>query len=83
MKLIYRDSPEPDEDKANTEGQTARRRPRRRPPPPDDDDMNEVSRKHLRVTINNAWEKLDQYYGLTDNSPAYVASRNRGPSRNT
>lgn len=37
---------------------------------PEDD----ASRRHIRVAINNAWDKLDKYYTLTDETPAYVAA---------
>jgi hypothetical protein len=36
--------------------------------------MNDASRRHLRTAINNAWDKLDKYYILTDKTPAYVAA---------
>ena len=37
---------------------------------PEDD----ASRRHIRIAINNAWDKLDKYYTLTDETPAYVAA---------
>ncbi|KAM6505364.1 hypothetical protein FSOLCH5_15493 [Fusarium solani] len=30
--------------------------------------------QHFRYNINQAWMKLDKYYGLTDDSPIYVAA---------
>ena len=37
---------------------------------PEDD----ASRRQIRVAINHAWDKLDKYYTLTDETPAYVAA---------
>src|SRR5271169_4108641 len=33
-----------------------------------------LSRRHIRTAINNAWEKLDKYYALTDETPVYLAA---------
>ena len=32
------------------------------------------SRRHMQECINNSWAKLDEYYDLTDRSPAYAAA---------
>ena len=38
------------------------------------EELNDASRRHIRTTINNAWEKLDSYYALTDETPVYLAA---------
>jgi hypothetical protein len=53
-------------------------RPRERPT----QDLNENSRKYIRTAINNAWEKLNEYYRLLDLSPVYVAAMVLNPGQN-
>ena len=44
------------------------------PPHAPPDELNDASRRHIRTAINNAWEKLDKYYALTDETPVYLAA---------
>jgi hypothetical protein len=38
------------------------------------DDVIDESRKHIVTALNNCWAKLDKYYKLMDDSPAYGAA---------
>lgn len=37
-------------------------------------DLSNNVRSFIRIAINNAWEKIDKYYSISDKSPAYIAS---------
>ena len=90
QKVVYQDCPEPShaepivpEDQPSSASSTRRRRRnslRRalsQPQPPRqgrEDELNDASRRHIRTAINNAWEKLDTYYALTDETPVYLAA---------